>query len=213
MFFYVSFPLILSWFRGQKIVSLIKLVLVVWLATQLISYLMSQTLTGNHIEEFIFFNPMMHLSEFLIGMLFGTIFIKTNIFNSNINWALLLITVLALIVLIKFPLPWVTYKNGFTAPFFGLFIILLSSIPKSSLISRALNKSFFIRLGDISYAIYILQVPIYNLSYYIFRKVGFVNPLLSFYAYLCLLILFSYASYFAIEMPAKRIINKIKISY
>lgn len=210
MFFYTAFPALLTQFLNVRFYSALIAVLLCWFGTQITSFALIQYFNSNQIDYFVFYHPIMHTNEFLIGILFGLMYVKGSHQRKHIKWQLLLNLVIIL-TLMKFQVSIATYKNGFLAPLFGYQVFLLSSLPVSDELTKILSTNKLIELGEISFAIYILQVPIYNLAYILFREIGLTNVHLSFYIYLCLLVATSYFSYHIIEMPAKEIINRIKL--
>ncbi len=76
---------------------------------------------------------------------------------------------------------------------------------------------FFVLLGESSYSLYILQLPIYYIytniiSIYIFRNLE-ISSDGYFYIFIFLLIALSIASFYAIEKPGKKIILNINKHY
>jgi peptidoglycan/LPS O-acetylase OafA/YrhL len=147
----------------------------------------------------------MHLNEFLIGNLGGLILLKwKNIKEASYTGYLLLLLAL-LVLLLRFPLPW-SYHDGLLALVFVPFLLLLSK--DHGIISRVFNLKPMIFLGEISYGIYILQVPIYYWTKGMLRVAGILNPYAIFYIYLVMLIGLSGLSYVFIETPIR---NRVKI--
>jgi peptidoglycan/LPS O-acetylase OafA/YrhL len=57
-------------------------------------------------------------------------------------------------------------------------------------------------LGEISYGIYIYQLPVYKLSSYLFVNIlKFNQPIFQFYLNFVILVIFSFLSYKFIESP------------
>ena len=101
--------------------------------------------------------------------------------------------------------------NGLLAPSFAVIIAALAKA------THRLTRLFAIRPlvigGDISYGIYILQVPIYNWVYDAYRHLGVFDVLREegrFFIYLALLCVASWISLHTVERWAKRVIRGSK---
>jgi|UPI000368CF31 peptidoglycan/LPS O-acetylase OafA/YrhL len=100
----------------------------------------------------LYYNPIMHLNEFLIGNLAGLYFIS-KLKDKKGNYTVqILFTLLILILLLKFPFG-LNYHNGLLSIVF-IPLILFISLSNSGL-TRFLNKNIFVFLGEISFGIYI----------------------------------------------------------
>ena len=195
-FFYLILPFVWPLIRTKWFFAIVTLS---WILTQLI-VICSEFNLLNVSSDFILFHPTMHLNEFLIGILGGTFYLKR---KSEKNYFIHLLVVLVLfIVLLLLEIPYVEYRNGFLAPIFVSFIYLLS-LDKMS--RKLLSHPACVFLGDISYSIYILQVPVLYLTKFL------LSNSYNFYTYLIVLILFSAIIYKWIEKPLQVKIRTIKV--
>lgn len=209
MFFYISFPLLFNLFyKKYSLNKLILPILLVFIVSQLALHsLTSQSFYQGYpskSHDFIFYFPLMHFSEFLIGNLAGLFFIKG---IKKRNYDLLII---GLIIILYFWLKFnstFNFHNGMLAFVFVPLIVLISS--NNGILTNVSKGKIFVFLGEISYGIYILQKPIYawvnDIMYYF--NIG--NPTRNFYAALFTLIIFSAVSYKLIEGPLRRKINNM----
>ena len=212
MLFYLSFPFLFNQIYSRyKLTSIAIGILLFWLISQMLSsYLQaSQWITNgepiNH--NLLFYFPLMHFNQFLIGNLFGMILLHTHDRFSR-NWDLLLIVLLALTAaLLKYPVPDANYHNGFLAMLFG-FIILIISL-NNGLISRVSSRKAFVFLGEISFGIYVLQIPIHEAFYKITKPFYQNHYNAFFFVYLVVLIICSALSYRFIETPLRKLIRKL----
>ncbi|WP_162555847.1 acyltransferase family protein [Reichenbachiella versicolor] len=206
--FYVLFPFIIQFLKNNQVNNGV-LVFGLWMSTQIISYLMVLFMREDSVWLFISFHPLMHLNEFLIGCFTALVYLSKPSISDSIKNFSLIFSATILLLLLKYPLLGVNYKNGFLAPVFSIIIYALSGI--QGRVKKILSLPCLVILGEISYALYILQVPVHNLSYYLFGQINLRDPAVSFYLYLLVLMLCSYLSFFIIETPAKRFINSLNL--
>ncbi|HOC53642.1 MAG TPA: hypothetical protein PK476_02695 [Candidatus Pacearchaeota archaeon] len=87
------------------------------------------------------------------------------------------------------------HHNGLLAPVFALLII--GGASSSGIMKRILSMPLFVKMGDISYGIYILQFPVYYFVYRLYHFFHFYDFLKEegrFYIYLLILIIVAYIS-------------------
>jgi peptidoglycan/LPS O-acetylase OafA/YrhL len=210
-FFYLFFPIIMNtWYRKFTFNKLLLLIILFCIITQLIlNILLANFQTNsNFINDFILYHPIMHLNEFLMGNITGLAFIKLKGKSINVNVQVLLLIVFLFLffMLLKYPLP-LNYHNGFLAIVFCPIILLLAI--SKNWITNILKLKPLVYLGDISYGIYILQVPIY---YYFASIFKYLNIKPYFICYLGVLLLLSSLSYSFIEKPIRNRIKKALVS-
>ena len=161
----------------------------------------------SRLSEFFFFNPVLHLNEFLIGMTGTYLYFllkDRNYFKTKIISPVLLLIIVILIHLLS---SYTGILNGLLDPLFMLLIIAVATENP-----RLLNYFPLVFIGEISYGIYILQKPVH---YYIADQlnVKFLHlaetPL--FYVYFVSLLFVSSLSYYIIEKPLRRKINSFYI--
>jgi peptidoglycan/LPS O-acetylase OafA/YrhL len=205
--FYFLFPFLLVLWRKPRIFIWITIVL--FIISQGVQIFLSNTQNEGYrqLSEFFFFNPVLHLNEFLIGMtgcyfyflLKDKAYLKTKFLSPG-----LLIIIVVLIHLLS---SYTGILNGLLDPLFMLLIIAVATENP-----RLLNFTPLVFIGEISYGIYILQKPVH---YYIADQfnVKYLHltetPL--FYLYLVGLLVISSLSYYIIERPLRKKINSIRI--
>ncbi|MFZ9956898.1 MAG: acyltransferase family protein, partial [Flavobacteriales bacterium] len=108
----------------------------------------------NH--DLIYFFPLSHLNEFLIGTLAGIFFLKykERFITHKWNGVLVIASFCLLLLLLKFPLP-IIYHNGFLAVAFVPLIIFISA--DKGRIAKVFTWKPLVFLGEISFGIYLLQ--------------------------------------------------------
>lgn len=220
MFFYLCLPLLLPLAYRFSLTKLSLLGLLIWLLTQIIHTTLLNS-SGyqpfNRLHDFIYYNPIMHINTFILGLLVG-IQLKQQGFarfqQPRINNIALLITALltSLLLMTRHNFIDLThiridYTNGLIAPLF-LSIIVLLALNKSWL-STVFSLPIFVLLGEASYSLYILQKPLHG----IYEKVAptwlLTHETAYFYSFLLVLTLSAIASYRWFETPLRRLINTI----
>ena len=215
-FFYLCFPFLIFWVYKKGIKQLAVFSIVLWIATQLIlTYQLNSEayVPKNHLHDFIYYNPAMHLSSFLLGMLCG-IYLKHTQNKLTNNNGLLLFLSFSLIFLLIWARPHLenilnlklAYTNGLLAPAFLLFIITLAR--HQGIVSKVFSNSKLVLLGEASYSLYILQKPIHGIYDKIIVPRISLNETLHFYIFLVLLIIISIFSYKYFETPMRQFIRK-----
>lgn len=214
LLFYLMFPLLMNYmytkFSFQKLILPIFLF---WLISQaLLIYGLYAgfgerfTVRGN---DLLFYFPLMHLNEFLVGNLAGLFFI-TKLQHKKGNFDLAVLSIIFSLGAILFFVSSLYVHNGLLAPLFVILILLMAV--NSGYITRVLNHPWLIFLGEISYGIYILQIPVMlscqeNLEQYSDAKEAF-----SFYVPVLILIGVSALSYVWIEAPLRSRIKQLRFS-
>ena len=213
LFFYVSFPILFNYFykKGyQKTTAFF--ILSFWVLSQLLFNLLlkDNSLISSPFSKLdVYYSPLLHFNEFLIGNLAGLFFLK-NLRNKTGNYTIyIILLLLLLIVFLKFPFG-LDYHNGLLSILFVPLIVLISL--NRGKLNDVLNKKSFIFLGEISFGIYILQRPVWKLfstqlleKYLELDKVA--DFTLMFFIRFSFLILISSLSYVYFETPVR---NKIK---
>lgn len=210
LFFYISFPFLLNYIYSKKNLKVISIsVLLFWLLSQLLFHGIINgmiTIPYYTIED-AFYHPILHINEFLIGNLAGLYFIKKRDAIQKKNFLpLILVLFLGSLALLKFKIG-LNFHNGFLAVVFVPIIYLLSR--SNDIITKLISKKPFVFLGEISYSIYILQVPVWLFlsdyrmeKYFGFSKTSDVSA--SFFMRLFILIIFSSLCYLYFEKPLRK---------
>lgn len=215
-FFYLCFPFLIFWVYKKGIKQLAIFSVVLWVATQLIltHQLNSDAyVPKNQLHDFIYYNPAMHLSSFLLGMLCG-IYLKHTQGKQTKHNGLMLILSFGLIFLLIWARPHLenllglrlALTNGLLAPAFLLFIITLAR--HQGIISRVFSSPKLVLLGEASYSLYILQKPAHGIYDKIIVPRIPLNETLHFYIFLVLLIILSILSYKYFETPMRFLIRR-----
>jgi len=218
-FFYLCFPFLLIWVYKRGIKSLTIFAIILWLVTQIILLIQLNSdayIPKSLLHDFIYYNPLMHLNQFVLGLVCG-IYLKSSKYNSNISknsgsWLLLSFVIMFLLIWGRPHLEALlgirlAFTNGLLAPAFLGVIIFLAR--HKGFITKIFTYPFLILLGEASYSLYILQKPVHGIYDKVIVPRINLSETLHFYIFVVLLILISIVSYKFLETPMRKIINKI----
>ncbi|MCE7987599.1 MAG: acyltransferase [Caldilinea sp. CFX5] len=216
-FFYLLFPLVGVYLAKLRTRSLLLMTLLLWVVAIAVNtplWLTYAAMTDGAMKrmvgDFIAFNPLLNLSAFIVGIATGIIFLRQNYMNPDnalshrVTGVEIGSLLLALSVIAYSGIPHALLRTGIASPLFAAVIYALA-LGKGG-IAKLLAHPLLLILGEASYAIYILQVPI---SYWT-RQLIAVTPLQDFSAiaypalYLPIIIGFSIGSFFWLEKPLRR---------
>ena len=113
------------------------------------------------------YNPLFHLPSFLIGMYSADWFLKRGPMFPRRAVTGIVVSTVAITGLTLTDIPSIFVNNGIMAPAFILLIYALAS--GGTAVSHFLGSAAICKLGDASYAMYILQMPVFFLCRYIMR--------------------------------------------
>lgn len=208
--FYLIFPVLYNYFYSKKNKSIWVAAILLWVVTQVFSHLFaaSPSYKGPHTEshEFLYYFPLMHVSEFLVGNLAGLFFIN-NFKQRNYDIPVILIFAAIMMALIFVPL---FYHNGLMAVLFIPLIILLSR--NNGLVTKLFSLKPLEYLGEASYAVYITHIPVLYILRELLKWEKYkldINTV--FGIYLLVLILTSILFYQFIEKPLRDYLKKVNI--
>ncbi|WP_115927294.1 acyltransferase family protein [Chryseobacterium pennipullorum] len=207
-FFYLLFPLLYNYFYSRKNKIIWIFAIAIWLATQIFSnwYLALDAYEGPHTKshEFLYYFPVWHLNEFLIGNLAGLYFIK-NFRPKKYDIQIILLFLLIVLVLMFVPL---FYHNGLMALLFVPAIIMISC--NNGWITRLFSKKPLEYLGEISYAVYITHIPVlYLLREFLRIQEYNLDIDTVFVIYVMVLLISSALFYQGIEKPMRDLLRRI----
>jgi len=206
MLFYVLFPLFLV---------IEKKHIKIFISATVIFFLLSQFIHLSHYHPGIelskegegasFYNPLIHISQFLMGMVGGYLYHKIKIGKPKYKFLPPLLFAVT-ILLITFRPASISYHVGLLDPLFMLFIISTAiNDPKF------LNIKGFVFLGEISYGIYILQWPVYKFLESVNTNHLHIPHQYFFFIALFILLFTASLSYLFFEKPLRKRINAIKL--
>jgi peptidoglycan/LPS O-acetylase OafA/YrhL len=208
-FFYALYPFLFNRIYSRAgLKKLIFPILAVWIVTQVFFNIMINSSfyqgSPSNSHNLLYYFPLMHLNEFLVGNLGGLFLLRLKDRTvKNLHFPIILLMVVFFLML-RFPLPW-SYHNGLLAIIFVPFLVLLSL--DKGFISRIFNLKPLVFLGEISYSIYIFQLPVFFWLKGFMTYLGITNAYAVFYIFLICLIITSGLSYVFIETPVRNAIK------
>lgn len=149
--------------------------------------------------EFVKFNPLLHLPDFLIGALIGRMFVER---LPVPRWLTAVGTGVGLAALVFADrIPYILMHNGLLlVP----FAVLIRGLAQPSRATGWLAWRPLVLLGEASYALYILHVPLHMYWSTALKVLGIRESLGSQLLYLPFVILASIAAFRWLEQPAQR---------
>ncbi|UOU99048.1 acyltransferase [Chryseobacterium daecheongense] len=208
--FYLLFPLLYNRYYSKQNKSIWVIAIIIWVITQVFSnfYVGSSWYEGPHTKshEFGFYFPLLHLNEFLVGNLAGMFFVRHHK-QKNYDLPVILLFATILLALIFIPL---NFHNGLMAVLFIPLIILISY--NNGLLTKIFSLKPLEYLGEISYAIYIVHIPVlYILREILKWKHQLLDINLVFWIYIAVLLIVSALFYRWVEKPLRDYLKKVKI--
>ncbi|MBN2044965.1 MAG: acyltransferase [Anaerolineales bacterium] len=220
---YAIFPLLFSWIVRQGDKKAGQLIIGFWVASQLVIHILDAIFSGGGISwwgDFIRFNPLFHLNTFLLGVLGGYYYrlhwvekpANQSVNSIQIVLAAILFTGFALY---RYELQQATpfrlaFATGLLAPYYLWVLILLAR--DTGRLSNFLSSRVLVMLGDLSFSIYLLQSPVYELyEKHLLPRFEFHFPWsepFHFYIYLILLFAAAFFSRHLFEIPIQRFIRQ-----
>lgn len=201
MFLYLLFPMLLVYFNKLSSNKL-KVIFSIYILTTILlilHYLFKISFDNytsinndNNSESYhllIQILPIMHIPQFLLGIISAIIICRMSIVNMKIIDSYLYFSVIVLFILLNINiLPGYLMNNGILGIFF-IAIIVKAHISKSK---NLLDNKYLVMLGDASYHLYIFAWPVGRIFSIVFSKTSVVsNVQLQFLIYIITLSAFS----------------------
>ena len=211
-FFYLVFPfaaLGLRAFRGKTcLLGMCALWVVALIAP--VSLCLTHgaaAVTGDRLQMAVEFTPLLRLPEFLIGMLLGRAYVLGFRLTPGMSKVLSCCSLLAVLVCLAFgpAIPRPLLANGLLVPLFAILIYSLAE--GQGLLARLLSLPVLILLGEASYGIYILQIPVS----YLLRQPPPHTSVLTLCVYLIALVVAALLSWRFVESPLRPRIRNLLV--
>ena len=165
VFFYVIFPFLFPIFIRFPIRKLIWLSVIFWGVGIIVhTGLLEMFLPDGRFM--LYYNPLVYLSGFVLGCVAGIWYLQANKedIKQSVNLFLFFVGLGLLMFLLIFQgqltrLPaFATLVTGLLAPVFTLIILTLAL--DATFVSKVLSHKWLVLLGDASYTVFILNIPI-----------------------------------------------------
>ena len=215
-FFYAVFPFFTLWAYRQSTKKLIWISIIVWVVSQMVHNALWIGYFPEY-ENFLVYFPLFHLSSFILGAVAGIWYLREGReqkYESRITLlvfagGVLLVSAYTVVSsgLAIFP-HGIQLMTGLLAPILTIVIIALA-LDKSRL-STLLNKSILVNLGETSYGLYILHVPVIWIFLRFLENTSLTDPQLIFdYTFLPLMVTIGLLIHFYLDQPLRRWLKKI----
>ena len=203
LFFYLVFPFIFNHiYKKIKFRHFAIIVILFWVVCQIgMNLFYTSSLYGGKESldrYFLHYNPIFHFNSFLIGLLFADIYKRYESQLSK-NFDILIIFVFAMNGLMIYALKNYLLHNGLLAINFGFLILLIAA--NKGRITKLFNHKIVIHLGNISFAMYLLQNPVFIFLKKCLSIININNEYILFIIGLPILIICSHFTYRLIEIP------------
>jgi peptidoglycan/LPS O-acetylase OafA/YrhL len=208
LWFYLLFPLLIAAERRMSLLTWCAGVAVIWGLTQAAStYEHRYWYTGDpsRSHDLLFYFPPMHLCDFLIGMTAGRL-LRARALTFGLRLPLFLAAVAAVLIAATADLSryGIVIENGMMSPAFAVLVIAIYAMPLGLLSARPLRF-----LGDISYAIYVMQEPVFSVMRQVSAGYGVTDKGAAFWLYLAVLLMLSAVLFVVVETPARTAIRQL----
>jgi len=179
-FFYACFPFLLKRLKTLQTKATLVLSGLCWLAALALPLVFVAagpfvSATGWATEAnrtlddlWISYAPITQLPAFAFGICLGLLFLRHRKIGTGHSWlqeAALIAALVATLALFHFGPHKMLFNNGLLLPVFGVFIYCLAA--GRSALAAFLGTAPLRVLGDASYAMYILQAPLWGLTRYV----------------------------------------------
>lgn len=200
--FYVAFPFIGVWLWRLKGLRLWIAAFSIWIGSQLVVFVAYPRLPKYVVER----NPLLHLGVFALGILLARWQMLERAKHgssprSSLAVATALLLAFAMFLVIVFResrLPLAELSDGLLAPLF--VCVTWACSDNRGLPSRLLSAPWLVILGEASYGLYLIHIPVYQLfSAFHLARIPAVYPL-----YLVSCIGLSLLSFYFVETPARK---------
>jgi len=226
-FFYLMFPLVLIPLRNLRKPGLIVGMGLAWCAILIVPVICivlnvhdfkgipATGLPTGWWCNVLKFNPLIRFPEFVFGVMLGRMFIeqRSSIAGTEQSgWKFYVPAMVAMFVIYGFLSPHLPYLFIHNNAFIICNALLLDGLARGGgIVDRWLSHPWLIRLGEASYAIYLLHAPIDDWMIRIDKKslhLAHSHPALFFLVYSIAVIAISVLVYQWLEEPARRYLRR-----
>lgn len=215
LLFYLLFPFLLPYFKSHRSNKrILSIMFILWIGNLIVHIVLYNLTTipeaSLRFKDFVFYHPITHLSTFILGSFAATFYINNKSRITRFSYLLIILPIVVFLLITVIPNPIIKYHhNGLFSPLFFLIIIGLAA-GNESILSKIFNLPVFVKLGDLSYAIYIFQGPVF---YYFYGVLANLDIKLSkdqfFWIFIVILVLFSFIIHQTIEATFRKKIKQI----
>jgi peptidoglycan/LPS O-acetylase OafA/YrhL len=213
--FYLTFPLLLMAIaRVREAASLITLASGTWILNVLLHVALVNAARADGaitaLDDFSVYHPLTHLATFIAGMCAARLLSLERATCERWSTPLFGLGLLGVATLPILPEQTLDYyHNGLFTPLFFSLVLGLAAMPGHSAIVRLASFRLFEFLGEISYGLYILQIPVAWFFFALLEASGLTLSADQTFALLCTLLVASASiGYVAVEAPLRTFIHR-----
>lgn len=164
------------------------------------------------------YHPLARLPEFVLGIVAGRLFLLRRPGLARLRGryrraelaAALAIAATLVVAASPWAPPFPMVHGGLLAPLFAVALYGLAAAGGRGPVSRPLSSALAVRLGEASYALYILHVPLHDLVVRAALWAGWRPAALAFFGvYLTIAVVASLVVNVAFEVPARRALRRV----
>jgi peptidoglycan/LPS O-acetylase OafA/YrhL len=213
--FYLAFPLLLTAIaRVREAASLLTLASGTWIVNVLLHVALVNAARADGaitvLDDFSVYHPLTHLATFVAGMCAARLFSLER--SGCERWwkPLLCLGLLGVAALPFVPEQTLDYHhNGLFTPVFFSLVLGLAATPAHERLARLLSWRPFEFLGEISYGLYILQIPVAWFFFALLAASGVTLSADQTFALLCMVLVGSASiGYLVVETPLRTFIQR-----
>jgi peptidoglycan/LPS O-acetylase OafA/YrhL len=210
-FFYLAFPFVGPRLYRLRRSSCLPVAAGLWIASlaiplmlYLVKGIAAEPARGDYLQMAVEFTPILRLPEFLIGILLGRAFSLSSAPRPAVSAMLSYLSAIGIFVILAFSsaIPHPVLANGLLIPLFAILIYSLAA--GKGLLAGMLSLPVMVLLGEASYGIYILQIPVS----YVLRLPPPHTSLRVFVMYSATLVVAAIISWRFVESPLRAPIRK-----
>jgi peptidoglycan/LPS O-acetylase OafA/YrhL len=173
-FFYVSLPVLLILTRSSSKRACLLFAMLAWILSVGLS-LVYVHLNPDGLQEIssrstgfwlyiLKYNPLVRMPDFFIGVMAGRLYLLTGGFRRQNSTAVLVFSGLLLLAMLLLGnrIPYPVINSGLLAP---LLALVVSALASGGFAAHLFEPRWFVLLGQSSYCLYMLHVPLWNLAH------------------------------------------------
>ncbi|WP_166787129.1 acyltransferase [Cryobacterium sp. TMT2-23] len=208
VFFYAMFPFVLgplARIRGRKI---LWLMFGIWLVSLGLAASQAILMPDLLWQEFVIHVPATRIAEFIIGVLLGVGYVRFGWRPPSWSATASMIAIVAALALSPDFLPHSIISNALLVPLFCLLILGLTGMKGAPV--RILSHPWFVVLGEASFAVYLLHIPLYRYYYNAGNSIlpGFSESAGGILLFIVVVTSIAIAMYYFVEVPSRRVIRR-----
>jgi len=210
VFFYLLLPVLIFWVMRLSLKQVIWFSVGFWVVSQVVHSLLTIRFAATT-QDWLPYFPLFHINQFLLGLAGGIWFLTNSTrlrINQSVNRIYFITALGTLLLLLSLRAYLSTFPHSFSldtgllAPLF-LMIVLTLAMDNSGL-SKLLSQPGLVLLGDASYALYILHIPIAWLFNWFVTLMGIkLTPEVALFTYVFVSIGLSILVFKYIERPVQ----------